>query len=401
MFQKYFIILLCALNLQRGQRCKLNSRDDFHEPLPIVLRNGNLLEPDEASGNVILEYGDMLTLSCEGAGNLYHPNSKVPLSTATLTCESEDLFTNNDWLESPSRFSQFRCVMPPNYFSKRSNRSCFEGNVIFEVGYNIQNNFYPVYESCFNEGTLNVLYSKYTQKSFNSVFETRVDRPFFIANDVYRKNPVETLFSPRGQKAAVGQLVGSMIDTYINDKNFLSRGHLAAKTDFVFAFGQRASFHYVNCAPQWYGFNSGNWNTLEVELRNRIHSAGYDTIIYTGTYGVSSLKDHYGRSVDIYLYSDENNNPVIPIPMYYYKVVYDPSLGVGTAFVGINNPHYTLDEAKEFFFCTDVCRGNRDFSWLPWKPDNPTAGFSFCCTVPDFRRTVHHLPQFEVRGLLT
>ncbi|XP_059046713.1 uncharacterized protein LOC131842199 [Achroia grisella] len=401
MFQKIFMVVLCALNIQQGQKCRIHSRTHFSEPLPIILRNGRLLEPTDKYGNVDLQYGETLTLSCEGSGHVTHPYAKHAKISADITCEGGDNFKNDEWLNSPAKFAMFRCHYPPNYSSFRTNRTCFDDNPIVEVGYRIQNEFYPVYESCFNEASLNAVYSKYTQKAYNANYQTKVERPFFIANDNYGFVPVESLFSPRGQKAAVAQLVGPMIDMYVTKNEFLSRGHLAAKTDFVFAFGERATFHYVNCAPQWTGFNGGNWNTLEVDLRNHMHVAEYDTVVYTGTFGVTQLLNQFGRRVDIFLYTDVNNNPVIPVPQYFYKVVYEPGTKRGIAFVGINNPYYTLAEARKLFFCADICRGSRYFAWLSWHPDNPNEGYTFCCTVPDFRQTVHQLPVFEVTGLLT
>ncbi|GBP50263.1 hypothetical protein EVAR_88099_1 [Eumeta japonica] len=401
MFERYFVLVLSVLNIQDGPRCRLNARTHFGEPLPVVLRNGRLLEPTDQWGNVDLENGERLTLSCEGAGTIVHPSATRQLATADIVCETGDNFNNNDWLSAPARFSLFRCVFPPAYVSETTNRTCYENHLVVEVGYRIEGTLYPVYESCFNNNTLNVIYSKYTQKPYNAYFQTRVDRPYFIDDGKYANVPVESLFSPGGQKNAVAKLVSSRIDTYITREQFLSRGHLAAKTDFPFAFGQRATFHYVNCAPQWYGFNSGNWNTLEVELRNRVNAAGYETIVYTGTFGVSQLTDIYGKRVDLYLFNDRNNNPVIPIPLYFYKVVYEPATTRGTAFVGINNPYYSPAEAKDLFFCRDVCRGNANFSWLIWRADSSSDGYAFCCTIPDFRNTVEHLPYFEVVGLLT
>ncbi|XP_072945495.1 salivary protein Tsal2A-like [Epargyreus clarus] len=401
MFHKLFMLILCVLNIRPGDRCRLNTRIHFGEPLPVILKQGRLLEPNDGYGNVDLNNGESLTLSCEGGGVISHPNAIQQHTTATITCEGGDNFQNHEWLNAPARFSFFRCSYAPNHMSERTNRTCFEGNPIIEVGYRIQNEFYPLFESCFNEATFNAIYSKYTQKAYNALYQTKVDRPFFIDNNNYLQVPVEYLFSPRGQKAAVAQLVGPLIETYFTKTDFLSRGHLAAKTDFVFAFGERATFHYVNCAPQWTGFNGGNWNTLEVDLRNHIHVAGYDTVIYTGTFGVTQLTNQFGRKVDIYLYTDENNNPIIPVPQYFYKVVYEPSSGRGIAFVGINNPHYTPAEARDLFFCVDVCRKSNNFRWLSWHPDNPSEGYTFCCTVPDFRDTVQHLPHFEVRGILT
>ncbi|CAK1589102.1 unnamed protein product [Parnassius mnemosyne] len=401
MFQRLFITILCVLNIQHRQRCTLNSRIHFGEPLPVIIRNGNLLEPTDGDGNVVLEQGDSIILSCLDAGAIYHRNTLQHINTASIICVNDDIFENVEWLNAPSRFTEFKCNVPPPYVSERTNRTCFARNTIYEVGYKIENVFYPVYESCFNEIDLNAIYSMYTQKPYNALYQTRVDRPFFIDNNVYGYVPVNSLFSPPGQKGAVARLVGVKVDDYINKTEFLSRGHLAAKTDFVFAFGERATFHYVNCAPQWVGFNGGNWNTLEVDLRNHIHNAGYDTIIYTGTFGVSQLINQYGAIVDIYLYSDVNNNPVVPVPKYFYKVVYEPKTKRGIAFVGINNPHYTPAEARALFFCHDICRENNNFGWLSWHPDTSSEGYAFCCTVNDFRDTVSHLPDFEVTGLLT
>ena len=52
-------------------------------------------------------------------------------------------------------------------------------------------------------------------------------------------------------------------------------------------------------------------------LRRRIGVAGYNTVIYTGTFGVTQLRDASGRFIDIYL---ESNNR-LPVPLYFYKVI--------------------------------------------------------------------------------
>lgn len=400
MFEKFYWLILCIFNVHQEEGCRLNTRLHFGEPLPVILKDGMLLEPNDGSGNVVLNHGESLTVSCEGAGTILHPSSTQTLSTASIICGGGDNFKNDEWLGSPASFWYFRCSFPPNHLSQLTNRTCFEGNQIVEVGYRIQNQFYPVYESCFNRQNLNPVYSKYTQKPYNALYQTKVDRPFFIDDGNYGSVPVNSLFSPKGQRNAVAQLVGSMIDTYITEYQLLSRGHLAAKTDFVFAFGERATFHYVNCAPQWTGFNGGNWNTLEVDLRNHIHVAGYDTIIYTGTYSVTKLLDRSNRRVDLYLYSDVNNNPIIPVPEYFYKVVYEPRTKRGIAFVGINNPYYNASEVRDLFFCRDICR-DKNFRWLSWHPDNAAEGYAFCCSVQDFRYTIRHLPDFEVLDILT
>lgn len=44
---------------------------------------------------------------------------------------------------------------------------------------------------------------------------------------------------------------------------FLSRGHLAARSDFIYRSHQRASYYFINVGPQWQSFNAGNWAILE------------------------------------------------------------------------------------------------------------------------------------------
>lgn len=55
-------------------------------------------------------------------------------------------------------------------------------------------------------------------------------------------------------------------------------------------------------------------------LRTRTGVAGYNTTIYTGTFRTSQLRNENDQLVDIYLYTDANNNPQIPVPLYFYKV---------------------------------------------------------------------------------
>lgn len=74
--------------------------------------------------------------------------------------------------------------------------------------------------------------------------------------------------------------------TYINKKEqkMLSKGHLAAKADFLYGAQQRATFWLTNTAPQWLKFNAGSWLHVEESLRNFALKTGKDFIVYTGTY---------------------------------------------------------------------------------------------------------------------
>lgn len=86
----------------------------------------------------------------------------------------------------------------------------------------------------------------------------------FVAGSFFPGVAVNTMYTQVQQKATIAQYVGNALaDRYVTSHQFLARGHLAAKSDYVFATGQRATFYFINAAPQWQPFNAGNWNWLE------------------------------------------------------------------------------------------------------------------------------------------
>ena len=189
-----------------------------------------------------------------------------------------------------------------------------------------------------------------------------------------------------------------MVENYINKPYNcnLDKGHLVARADFVYRSQQRATFYYVNVAPQWQKFNEVNWKSLESSVRAYAKRSELDLVVYTGTYGVATLPNCNETETELYLYVDSNNNKAIPVPKFYWKAVYDPKSQAGVVFVGINNPYGTNPQG-DYLICTDVCS---KISWVKWDQENITKRYSYCCEVDDFRSTVQYLPQFTVSRLL-
>nr|UVJ48452.1 dsRNase4 [Hyphantria cunea] len=383
----------------RSSGCTLNINGDLGQPQPVYIRSGTYLRPTGNSGQIHLNTGDQVIIGCPGR-TLRHPNiASTTLIVGTATCVSGNLVSGSGWLNGNGAFGELTCSSHSFHEAQATNNRCWGNNLVIRIGFIVNNVFHTLYHSCFNEQRMEVIYVEYEQNPENGIHQTGVDRPSFLAGSFFPGIAVNTRYTQVEQKKTVAEYVGqTLADFYITSHQFLARGHLAAKTDFVFATGQRASFYFINAAPQWQPFNAGNWNTLEQNLRARIAAANYRTTVYTGTFGVSQLRDQSNRLVDIYLVRDKNQ---IPVPLYFYKVVYDASRRQGTAYVSINNPYYTEAEARSLTFCTDLCRNNSAFSWLRWQPDRIDIGYSFCCTVEDFRRTVPHLPAFTTTGLLT
>jgi hypothetical protein len=210
---------------------------------------------------------------------------------------------------------------------------------------------------------------------------------------------VNTLYNNTTQLETIGKILGSLQlgYQYINETYSLNKGHLSAKADFVYGSQHRATFHFVNAAPQWQTFNGGNWEALESSVRAYADKRKLDFVVYTGTYGVATLPNVNGIETELHLHVDRNNNKAIPVPKFFWKAVYDPKSQAGVVFVGINNP-YVSDPQGDYLICTDVCS---KISWVKWDQKNITAGYSYCCELDDFRSTVNTLPHFTVSGLLT
>jgi len=181
---------------------------------------------------------------------------------------------------------------------------------------------------------------------------------------------------------------------------YLARGHLSAKTDFVFGAAQQASFFFVNAAPQWQTFNGGNWERIEDSVRKFVADENITADCYTGIWGVTTLPDVDGIERELYLDFDENNNGLIPVPKLYYRVIIDRLSRKGIVLLGVNNPHVNLEQIEnEYIICKDI---GEQLSWVSWTKEDLKRGYSYACTVEDFTSVVKDLPldDLQVDGVL-
>ncbi|XP_072941588.1 salivary protein Tsal2A-like [Epargyreus clarus] len=383
--------------------CTIRVNGDLGQPQPVYIHNNGYLTPTGNTGLIHLSTGEQIIVACTGSGrSIQHPNVGTSIATGTATCVNNAVVSGAGWLNGNGALGELTCSSHSYHEALATTDRCFNNNLVIRVGFTVNQVFYPLYWSCFDQQRLEVLYVWYEQNPQNSVHQTGVDRPSWLAGSFFPGVSINNLYTQVTQKATIAGLVGqNKAEEYITNTQFLARGHLAAKTDFIYATGQRSTFYFINAVPQWQPFNAGNWNWLEQNLRARIGAAGYNTIIFTGSFGVTQLRNANGVFVDIYLHRDSSNNPQLPVPQYLYKVVYDSSRRLGTAFISINNPYYSLAEVRALQFCTDRCRNNTAFNWIGWQPDRIDLGYSFCCTVDEFRRVVPHLPVFTVNDLLS
>lgn len=132
---------------------------------------------------------------------------------------------------------------------------------------------------------------------------------------------------------------------------------------------------------------------FESGVRDFVVERNIDATVYTGTHGVMELADVNGIMVDIYLYGGNQ----LPVPRFFWKIIYDSMKNEGVAVVGVNNPH--LKEIDDSYI---LCPPLENASILSsvYHAEDIHKGYMYACRVEDLAFSVPELPQFEPMDLL-
>lgn len=307
-------------------------------------------------------------------------------------------------------FDQIGCRDPGTdiYFTATPRSKC-TGGTLLKAGYEdvpaSTGRFFEQMEICFNTEHENTLYVHHNLSYWTYSSGQRQQSVFYPAgfnrpNNVESKNRLENLYRKANQKTVFQNTLKMSASAYIDLEHYLNRGHMAANADFVMANQQKTTFLYVNVAPQWEKFNSGNWKSLEENVRKMTQNYG-DLELYTGTYGVLALPDRDGNMKEIYL----DSNKRLPVPKLYFRVILEqvPGPRKGVVMVGVNNPHFSTSELKKngYFVCNDV---SNQLTWLDndvrTNKTKQSLGYLYACEVGEFINTVTYLPELNVNGIL-
>lgn len=146
---------------------------------------------------------------------------------------------------------------------------------------------------------------------------------------------------------------------------------------------------------------AGNWESIESGMKQFIANQNLNVEVYTGVHGVLSLRDRNNVFQQLFLDFDANGRGLIPVPEFYYRVVLHRPTNRGIVFIGINNPHATEQDIQQrHIHCPDV---SHFVTWVPWSSPGRTSilrGYSYACTVSEFRRVVTNLPPNVTAGSL-
>ena len=124
------------------------------------------------------------------------------------------------------------------------------------------------------------------------------------------------------------------LGNYVNDTFYLRKGSLASQWDFLYTYQRDATFDLTNVAPQWNSVGNGNWEAIISGVQKFLQNQGTgdEAKIISGTLKVATLTNSSGSNVELYLLNGQ-----VPVPRWFWKLVYISELNVGAIFFVYNN----------------------------------------------------------------
>ncbi|XP_076620721.1 salivary endonuclease-like [Colletes latitarsis] len=367
---------------------------DLKEPQPLVLtENGtSFFYPSKKVVSSLESPNGFVRLACPGNDNYIQvvPNPKE----ATVTCIRDTIFSVD---RIPRTLSSLACRTSLQITVRSLQKLCLNRYHSMEIGFQLDDRFLQTIELCRNDNTYETYYTKFNMSNKHGSVQTGYPRLRNWRDAKYFAGlNMERLYNWRIQVKIIGQILQSeeIAKQYINQGQFLSRGHMSAKSDFIYGSQQNTTFSYLNAAPQWVSFNGGNWMSLEVSVQNFTRRSSRDIEVYTGVHGQMTMADKNGQQQKIQL-TEPGTKKTLIVPKFFWKIIYDPVSKKGTAFVGLNDP-FIPSISGSIYLCKDRIESKID--WINWMPTNIKKGVSYVCPINSLRKEIPTIPPLNVIG---
>lgn len=385
----------------KSSGCAVSLNGDLNEPQPLILvakgQEVNYVYPVDTSGTLRFKANEEFRLACTGDGNYLVGVGSNDIQDIAAFCVSGTKFRINS---VEYEFGDLVCRHSSPSVVRKTGKTCLNKYTQIEIGFDLGNEFLNTVDICRDEDLLVTYYAKFKLTKSIGGYQRSYPRPSWKQDNFCGPYDVNTQYTRSVQKATISTILKSadLGEKYISSTSnyYFARGHISAKADHVYGSAQRATFWYINTAPQWQTFNGANWMYLESDVRNYASAKQLDLDIYTGVHGILTLPDVNNVEQPIYFYTSGNDR-AMPIALFFWKIMYDPISRKGTAFVGVNNPYIT-NLTDDYFICKDI---SSRISWLTWKPNDIVKGISYACAIDDLRKVVPTLPELAVVDILT
>ncbi|KAJ3625098.1 hypothetical protein MTP99_018663 [Tenebrio molitor] len=349
----YFpVAFLCCISLVLGvatATCLFSLSSDFVNNNPIILLNGDILNPNNPAGNVSLRDNQTIQLLCSGPRN-YLMMSKTFERVVEATCFNGQFHLTNNSTEN-YRIQDIKCKLVPQA-DIRDVGPCNYNFRNLQIGFMVNvTTFLGKIDVCFNPNNLTTYWTRHVlhmcEYSCQLAPSTTFRRDFFNAANVNR----------------------------IYRNSGYDKGHLSPRCDFFSGAEKRMTFFYVNTSPQVRNFNQQNWKKLEAVIRTAAKRADKRLYVYTGsTKHVRDLEK------------------TIPVSLYFWKVIIDSWSGNGVAFVGVNN----VDSDVNSPCTTTPCKKLNWLSDFIPQMSNVTRGKIYCASIESLKYVPNIiLPDFD------
>ena len=185
-------------------------------------------------------------------------------------------------------FSDFRCLRWPIWTGRRTTTRCYGNGILVDFGYEVGTRWLHVYTVCHDLVLETNWYTQYKLTPISDANQSNTNRPDWSQVGFFTSSEVDDLYSRLRQRETIATIIEDQAaaDIFIelpHSHVYLVRGHMAAMTDFILATEQRATFHFLNVAPQWQLFNNGDWLSVEMSSRRLAANRSIDLDVYTGT----------------------------------------------------------------------------------------------------------------------
>jgi DNA/RNA non-specific endonuclease len=383
--------------------CQMFINNQTGSPQPLYIRPGSdkFLHPNNRNRILTLTSGQEVEMFCAEYNNPAGVRGLIRVS-----CVSGSTV---QYLSTLLDFSSITCRARPTSVALRRTSGttrCFNNAIFVDIGFSLPDGrFVRTFTSCHDEVLGRNHYTYYVLEPHTDGNQQGLNRPAWRQAGFFPGMDVDNLQSVDVQRQTLATILGSTEQAlrFIPNppgNNFMARGHMAAMTDFVYSNEQFSTFFFINTAPQWQGFNSLNWLSVEDGTRQLAADRGIVLDTYTGTFGVTQLWNEAGIWFSIYLhYNATTGARSLPVPMLYYKIIVNKANNSGVVFLGVNNPHLTLTNIQNsgYIICDDV---SSRITYIPWQKDSLSRGYSYACEVNDFLRRVPHVTGLTVTSLL-
>ena len=371
---------------------------DFH---------GKIIQPtlvDKKSAIVIPRFSPIF-VSCPSA-RLPYFDEKAASTTNVIELECAGATGNTLQIKDSQKilpsFKDLSCSRSIRESVKETDVSCGPSDEknsdakIVDIGWKTVKGFIPQISVCHDRQREHTFYS--THAIIGSSLDARntdPKRPYFKEGGrrFYSKSSAAKIYQKSSQES-------NLLTKYNIFDNYLARGHLAPDADFIYKEMQDATYYYFNVAPQWQNFNNGNWKFVESLVRRHATKRKQNLRVHTGTFENLQLD---GDTIAL-----GKNSNLIPVPLYFWKLVFDENFTHAIAFVAINHPKIReIEDGDSIPLRYDLCPSEsatlcEDQSWKIRSRKSAKKGLLYCCSYQSLKKRIPWIPENHANvGLLS